>query len=128
MHVLIEWYKWPVLLFSDFARVGAIGTEKLRDAATNLYMQHVVLGLRVGQLLAFEINDRLLMCVGVMMKTKVPQTKPTEGNRLWKHVAPYHAEFAVLPEDLGRAFCSKALWVSFATQRAAEYWIWTLLP
>lgn len=50
MHGVIEWYRQPFLLFSDFAQVGKVPTSNFRATeALDTHRQHLALGLKVGQ-------------------------------------------------------------------------------
>ena len=112
VHVLVEWHKHPLLVFSDYPKVAGVPLEVLRSATTlEIYRQHVAFGIRAGQstLFAFEAQGTLYIMVGILIASNVPQSGSQE-NRQWKHVAaPHQTELAVLPRAMAATFCLNAL-------------------
>ena len=97
VHVLVEWYRHPLLVFSDYPKVEGVSLEALRSATTlEIYRQHVAFGIRAGQstLFAFETQGNLYIMVGILIASNVPPTASKE-NRHWKHVAPHQTELAI---------------------------------
>ena len=132
VHVLIEWYRYPLLVFSDYPKVERVPLEVLRNATTlDTYRQHVAMGIRSGQstLFAFESNGDLYKMIGNLITSNVPQRVGTE-NRHWKHVAPYQTELAILPQEMAETFCKHAL-EGFQNHQNYEYiydWIGIFSP
>ena len=111
VHVLVEWYRHPLLVFSDYPKVETVPLEVLRNATTlDTYRQHVALGIRSGQstLFAFEPHGNLYKMIGILITSNVPQRVGQE-NRHWKHVAPHQTELAILPQEMAETFCRYAL-------------------
>ena len=111
VHVLVEWYRHPLLVFSDYPKVEGVPLEVLRSATTlEIYRQHVAFGIRAGQstLFAFEAQGNLYIMVGILIASNVPPTASKE-NRHWKHVAPHQTELAILPRAMAETFCRHAL-------------------
>ena len=111
VHVLVEWYRHPLLVFSDYPKVEGVSLEALRSATTlEIYRQHVAFGIRAGQstLFAFETQGNLYIMVGILIASNVPPTASKE-NRHWKHVAPHQTELAILPRAMAETFCPHAL-------------------
>ena len=70
VHVLIEWYRHPLLVFSDYPKVENVKLEVLRNASTlEMYRQRVALGMRSGQstLFAFESHGNLFLMIGIFL-------------------------------------------------------------
>ena len=110
VHVLVEWYRYPLLVFSDYPKVEKVPLEVLRSATTlETYRQHVAMGIRSGQstLCAFESNGDLYKMIGILITSNVPQRVGQENR--WKHVAPCQTELAVLPQEMAETFCRYAL-------------------
>ena len=132
VHVLIEWYRYPLLVFSDYPKVERVPLEVLRNATTlDTYRQHVAMGIRSGQstLFAFESNGDLYKMIGILITSNVPQRVGME-NRHWKHVAPYQTELAILPQEMAETFCKHAL-EGFQNHQNYEYiddWIGIFSP
>ena len=111
VHVLVEWYRHPLLVFSDYPKVEGVSLEALRSATTlEIYRQHVAFGIRARQstLFAFETQGNLYIMVGILIASNVPPTASKE-NRHWKHVAPHQTELAILPRAMAETFCRHAL-------------------
>ena len=111
VHVLVEWFRHPLLVFSDYPKVERVPLEVLRSASTlETYRQHVAFGIRSGQstLFAFESQGNLYKMVGILITSNVPQRASNE-NRHWKHVAPHQTELAILPQAMAETFCRHAL-------------------
>ena len=111
VHVLVEWYRHPLLVFSDYPKVAGVQLEVLRSATTlEIYRQHVAFGIRAGHstLFAFEAQGTLYIMVGILIASNVPQSGNQE-NRQWKHVAPHQTELAILPRAMAATFCLNAL-------------------
>ena len=111
VHVLVEWHKHPLLVFSDYPKVAGVQLEVLRSATTlEIYRQHVAFGIRAGQstLFAFEAQGTLYIMVGILIASNVPPSGSQE-NRHWKHVAPHQTELAILPRAMAVTFCRSAL-------------------
>ncbi len=111
VHVLVEWFRHPLLVFSDYPKVERAPLDVLRSASTlETYRQHVAFGIRSGQstLFAFESRGNLYKMVGILITSNVPQ-KASNENRHWKHVAPYQTELAILPQAMAETFCRHAL-------------------
>ena len=56
----VEWFRHPLLVFSDYPKVERVPLEVLRSASTlETYRQHVAFGIRSGQstLFAFESQE-----------------------------------------------------------------------
>ena len=120
VHVLIEWHRMPLLVFSNYPKVENVKLEVLRDATTlEVYRQHVALGIRAGQstLFAFEFQGARYLMIGVLMASKVPQ-KVGQENRHWKHVALHQTELAILPREMAEFFfLLGAAWVRSRAER-----------
>ena len=98
VHILVEWYRHPLLVFSDYPKVVGVQLEVLRSATTlEIYRQHVAFGIRAGQstLFAFEAQGTRYIMVGILIASNVPQSGSQE-NRQWKHVAPHQTELFFL--------------------------------
>ena len=111
VHVLVEWYRHPLLVFSDYPKVAGVQLEVLRSATTlEIYRQHVAFGIRAGQstLFAFEAQGTRYIMVGILIASNVPPSGSQE-NRQWKHVAPHQTELAILPRAMAVTFCLNAL-------------------
>ena len=111
VHILVEWYRHPLLVFSDYPKVVGVQLEVLRSATTlEIYRQHVAFGIRAGQstLFAFEAQGTRYIMVGILIASNVPQSGSQE-NRQWKHVAPHQTELAILPRAMAATFCLNAL-------------------
>ena len=132
VHVLIEWYRNPLLVFSDYPKVEQVSLEVLRNATTlDTYRQHVAMGIRSGQsaLFAFESDGDLYKMIGILITSNVPPSVAKE-NRHWKHVAPHQTELAILPPELAETFCREAL-EGFQNHQNYEYiedWIGIFSP
>ena len=131
VHVLIEWYRYPLLVFSDYPKVERVPLEVLRNTTLDTYRQHVAMGIRSGQstLFAFESNGDLYKMIGILITSNVPQSVGKE-NRHWKHVAPYQTELAILPQEMAETFCMDAL-EGFQNHQNYEYiddWIGIFSP
>ena len=132
VHVLIEWYRNPLLVFSDYPKVEQVSLEVLRNATTlDTYRQHVAMGIRSGQsaLFAFESDGDLYKMIGILITSNVPPSVAKE-NRHWKHVAPHQTELAILPPELAETFCREAL-EGFQNHQKYEYiedWIGIFSP
>ena len=132
VHVLIEWYCNPLLVFSDYPKVEQVSLEVLRNATTlDTYRQHVAMGIRSGQsaLFAFESNRDLYKMIGILITSNVPPSVAKE-NRHWKHVAPHQTELAILPPEVAETFCREAL-EGFQNHQKYEYiedWIGIFSP
>ena len=132
VHVLIEWYRNPLLVFSDYPKVQRVPLETLRNATTlDTYRQHVAMGIRSGQsaLFAFESEGSLYKMIGILITSNVPPSVAKE-NRHWKHVAPHQTELAILPPELAETFCREAL-EGFQNHQHYEYiedWIGIFSP
>ena len=111
VHILVEWFKRPLLVFSDYPKVVGVQLEALRSATTlEIYRQHVAFGIRAGQstLFAFESQGTRYIMVGILIGSNVPPSGSQE-NRQWKHVAPHQTELAILPRAMAATFCLNAL-------------------
>ena len=88
-HVLFEWHRKPLLVFSDFPKVTTVPIDELRDATTlDLYRQHVALGLRAGQSALFD----QVMMIGIVMSSKVPTGRVTYRSQWQRRFAATHYE------------------------------------
>ena len=111
VHIMVEWFKHPFLVFSDYPKVVGVQLEALRSATTlEIYRQHVAFGIRAGQstLFAFESQGTRYIMVGILIGSNVPPSGNQE-NRQWKHVAPHQTELAILPRAMAVTFCLNAL-------------------
>ena len=111
VHILVEWFKHPLLVFSGYPKVVGVQLEALRSATTlEIYRQHVAFGIRAGQstLFAFESQGTRYIMVGILIGSNVPPSGSQE-NRQWKHVAPHQTELAILPRAMAATFCLNAL-------------------
>ena len=129
VHVLIEWYRHPLLVFSDYPKVENVKLEVLRNASTlEMYRQHVALGMRSGQstLFAFESHGNLYLMIGILITSNVPQ-KVGHENRHWRHVAPHQTELAILPREMAETFCQHAIEV-FQNYQYIQDWVGIFSP
>ena len=129
VHVLIEWYRHPLLVFSDYPKVERAPLEVLRNATTlDTYRQHVALGIRSGQstLFAFESHGNLYIMIGILITSNVPQRVGQE-NRHWKHVALHQTELAILPKEMAETFCRYAL-EGFQNYQHLHDWVGMFSP
>ena len=111
VHILVEWFKHPLLVFSDYPKVVGVQLDALRSATTlEIYRQHVAFGIRAGQstLFAFESQGTRYIMVGILIGSNVPPSGSQE-KRQWKHVAPHQTELAILPRAMAATFCLNAL-------------------
>ena len=129
VHVMIEWHKHPLLVFSDYPKVEGVRLEVLRHASTlDMYRQHIALGIRSGQstLFAFESHGALYVMIGILITSNVPQKAGSE-NRHWRHVAPHQTELAILPKEMAETFCRHAT-EGFQNYQYVQDWIGIFSP